>query len=117
MKKIIIAILTIISIIIISKLAIEQDAKLKAEQDAKINASTVVAYQASKDGALQLTFKDGSGYYFEDMHEVLDYMNNILNYDFIINLKDSYNGHSDLIKLQLLQLSIKMQKIEMFGSC
>ena len=101
MKKIIIAILTIISIIIISKLAIEQDAKFKAEQDAKINAATVIAYQVAEDGTLQLTFKDGTGYYFENMNEILDHMNNILNYDFIINLKDSYNGHSDLIKLQL----------------
>lgn len=117
MKKIIIAILTIILIMIISKLAIEQDAKFKAEQEAKINAATVTAYQAAEDGSIQITFKNGINHYFEDMNEILNCMDKILNYSFIIDLKDSYNGHSDLIKLQLLQLSIKMQKIEMFGTC
>lgn len=92
----------------------EQQAEL--ERQAYIDERTVVAYQVADDGEIQLTFKDEGDTYFQDMYEILDHMDMIYNYDFITSLKDCYEGHSQLVKLQLLDLSIKMQKVEMFGS-
>ena len=111
------AVLAVVAVVAVCAFAKAQDAEFKAEQQARIDASTVVAYQVAEDGAMQITFADGTGYYFEDMNEVVDHIDEILNFDFIVQLKDSYEGHNDLVKLQLLQLNMNMTRAEMFGSC
>ena len=93
-----------------------QQQQAELERQALIDERTVVAYQVADDGEIQITFKDGGDTYFQDIYDVLDHMDMIYNYDFITSLKDCYEGHSQLVKLQLLDLSIKMQKVEMFGS-
>lgn len=108
MKKIL-AIVTIITLIIGSGLY-AYDQEIKSEENTRkyIDAHTVVAYQVSDDGALQITFKDGTGFYFEDMQEILSDNVLILNYEFLTDLKDCYSGHNELNKVKILKLHVDL---------
>lgn len=78
------------------------------QQQALMESKTVVAYQVAYDGAMQVTFANGEGYYFEDMYDVLDHMDEIHNHDFIMELEECYEGHPTVIKAFLTDLSIMM---------
>ena len=108
--------MALLAVLGLCKYGAYQQQQAELERQAYIDERTVVAYQVAEDGEIQLTFKDEGDTYFQDMYEILDHMDMIYNYDFITSLKDCYEGHSQLVKLQLLDLSIKMQKVEMFGS-
>ena len=108
MKKII-AIISIVMSIVGSGLYV-YDQQIKAEEKAQkyIDAHTVIAYQVSNDGSMQITFKDGTGYYFEDMQEILGDDILILNYKFLTELKECYNGHNELNKVKILKLHVDL---------
>ena len=110
------ALIAIVGMVGVYKHLENQEQQAELERQALIDSHTVVAYQVADDGAMQITFKDGNDLYLEDMSEVLDNMDKIYNYDFIEGLKDCYEGNSALTKLQLLDLSINMQKVAMFGT-
>lgn len=118
MKRVILAVTTVLAILAVigvCKYGAYQEQQAEIARQAEIDSKTVVAYQVADDGAMQITFANGEGYYFENMSEVLDHMDKIYNYNFITELKDCYEGNSALTKLNLLDLSIKMQRVEMFG--
>ena len=108
MKKILAIISIVISIVGSGLYAYDQEIKAEEKAQKYIAAHTVVAYQVSEDGAMQITFKDGTGYYFEDMQEILNDDILILNYEFLTELKDFYSGHNELNKLKITQLHLDM---------
>lgn len=108
MKKIITIISIVISIVGSGLYAYDQEIKAEEKAQKYIDAHTVVAYQVANDGSMQITFKDGTGYYFEDMEEILNDDVLILNYEFLTDLKECYNGHNELNKLKITQLHLDM---------
>ena len=108
MRKIIAIVVTIISIIGSGLYAYDQEIKAEEKAQKYIDAHTVVAYQVSDDGAMQITFADGTGYYFEDMQEILSDNVLILNYEFLADLKECYDGHNELNKVKITQLHLDM---------
>ena len=108
MRKIIAIILIVISIVGSGLYVHDQEIKAEEKAQKYIDAHTVIAYQVADDGALQITFKDGTGFYFEDMREILSDNVLILNYDFLTDLKDCYNGHNELNKVKILKLHVDL---------
>lgn len=83
------------------------------EQQALIESKTVVAYQVAYDGEMQVTFADGGTGTFNNMYDILDFMDEIHNHDFIMELEECYEGHPTVIKAFLTDLSIMMEIAEL----
>lgn len=75
-------------------------------------AKQVVAYQIAQDGAMQLTFEDGTGFYFEHYTEVLDHLDEIENLEFIYELEDTLHFYSGETQLNLIELQKQIKKIK-----
>ena len=108
MKKIIVIITIVMSIVGSGLYAYDQEIKAEEKAQKYIDAHTVIAYQVSDDGAMQITFADGTGYYFEDMEEIRNDNVLILNYNFLTDLKDCYSGHNEFNKVKILKLHVDL---------
>ena len=72
----------------------------------------VVAYQVAEDGAMQLTFEDGTGYYFEHYSEVLDHLAEIENQEFIYELDEIFNFCDGATQLKLIELQKQIKNMK-----
>lgn len=72
----------------------------------------VVAYQVAEDGAMQLTFEDGTGYYFEHYSEVLDHLAEIENQEFIYELDENLHFYSGETQLNLIELQKEIKNMK-----
>ena len=108
MRKIIAIISIVMSIVGSGLYAYDQEIKAEEKAQKYIATHTVVAYQVADGGSMQITFADGTGYYFEDMQEILGDDILILNYEFLTELKDCYSGHNEFNKVKILKLHVDL---------
>lgn len=72
----------------------------------------VIAYQVAEDGAMQVTFEDGTSYYFEHCSEVLDHLEEIENQEFIYELDEIFNFCDGVTQLKLIELQKQIKNMK-----